>query len=77
MAAIPVLANLPAMKTPTYQDYLVNPEAVRAQVQRAASHARSHAVYHYAIAPLVRFCGSVIAVRGIRMQLDPRSELAR
>jgi hypothetical protein len=77
MAAIPVLANLPAMKTPTYEDYLANPAAVRAQVERAANRARAEAVYIHALVPFARFCGRLTAVRGIRVQLDPRPALAR
>jgi hypothetical protein len=60
------------MNTPTYADYLADPAAVRADLQRAASRARAIAMYQHGLMPLARFCGRLIAVRGLRMQLDPR-----
>jgi hypothetical protein len=77
MAAIPAAANLPGMKTPTYEDYLADPAAVRAELHRAATRARDEAIYRHAIVPFARFCGRLLAVRGIRMQLDPRPLVAR
>jgi hypothetical protein len=77
MAAIPAAANLPGMKTPTYEDYLANPAAVRAELHRAATRARTQALYQQVIVPLARLCGRLVAVRGMRMQLDPRQAVAR
>jgi acyl-[acyl carrier protein]--UDP-N-acetylglucosamine O-acyltransferase len=60
------------MKNLTYEAYLADPLAAHAQIQRAASRGRAAAVHQYVIAPLARFCGQLSAVRGVRLQLDPR-----
>lgn len=72
MAAIPVAANLPPMKNVTYETYLAD-SAVREAIEREARRAQAIAVHQYLIQPLVRFCGSLTAARGVRMQLDPRT----
>jgi hypothetical protein len=41
------------MKTPTYQDYLANPIAVREQVERYARRARAESVHRFIVAPLI------------------------
>jgi hypothetical protein len=71
MAAIPVAANLPLMKNIAYETYLADP-AVREGIEHAARRAQAIALHRYLIAPLVRFCGRLTAVRGVRLQLDPR-----
>jgi hypothetical protein len=71
MAAIPVAANLPPMKNIAYDTYLADPD-VRDGIERAARRAQAIAVHQYLIKPLVLFCGSLTAVRGVRLQLDPR-----
>jgi hypothetical protein len=60
------------MKNLTYETYLSNPSEVHAQIQRAASRDRADAAHRYVIGPVVRFCGQLIAIRGVRLQLDPR-----
>ena len=72
IAAIPVAANLPAMEHLTYETYLADPSAAYAQIQRAAGRARAEALYRHVLEPLARFCGRLTAIRGVRMQLDPR-----
>lgn len=71
MAAIPVAANLPLMKNIAYETYLTDP-SMRERIERSARRAQAIAVHQYLIEPLVRFCGSLTAVRGVRLQLDPR-----
>jgi orotidine-5'-phosphate decarboxylase len=71
MAAIPVAANLPSMKNITYETSLVDSSA-REEIERAARRAQAMALRQYVMGPLVRFCGSLTAVRGFRLQLDPR-----
>ena len=61
------------MKTPTYEDYLANPAAVRADVHRAASRARAEAMYVHGLASLARFCAVLVSIRGLKLQLDPRA----
>jgi hypothetical protein len=62
------------MKNLTYLAYLADPSAAHAQVQRAASRARAEAVYRHVLAPLTRFCGRLTAIRGMRLQVDPRAQ---
>ena len=60
------------MKTPTYEEYLADPSAVIAQVQLEAQHERARAVHRYLIEPLARACGKLLAIRGVKVYLDPR-----
>lgn len=59
------------MKTITYETYLAD-SSVREAIEREARRAQAIAVQEYLIEPLVRFCGRLTAVRGVRLQLDPR-----
>jgi hypothetical protein len=60
------------MKKLTYQDYLADPLAVTAQVRQEAQRARAQAVQRHFLAPLARLCGRLLAIRGVRLHLDPR-----
>ncbi len=42
------------MRTPTYDDYLANPDAVLASVEQAARAERAEAIQHFIVAPLKR-----------------------
>jgi len=59
------------MKTPTYEDYLANPAAVREQVERQARRERAEAVYRFFIAPLIRLFMRTPSKPALRLQ--PRS----
>ena len=61
------------MENPTYEDFVNDPEAVMDEVRRKARRARALAVRRYLLKPLARFCGNLLAVRGIKLYLDPRS----
>jgi hypothetical protein len=65
------------MENLTYQAYLADPATAHTQIQRAASRARVEAVYRHVIAPMARFCGRLTAIRGVRLQLDPRVAAAK
>lgn len=43
------------MKTPTYEDYLLNPAAVMEQVTRTAHRERAEAAHRFIVAPVLRF----------------------
>jgi len=73
IAAIPVAANLTAMKNLTYADYLADPEATLERIQREARRARVEAIGQYLLEPLARLCGRLLAIRGVKLYLDPRS----
>jgi hypothetical protein len=60
------------MKNLTYATYLADP-ALREQIIADAHRARAQAVQRYLFAPLVRFCGVLVSIRGLRLQLDPRA----
>ena len=64
------------MENITYEDYLANPSEVLAQIQLEASRARALAVHQYIFAPLARFCGALLAIRGVKLRLDPRVTMA-
>ena len=59
------------MKTLTYEDYLADPLAVLGRIQLQAQHARALAIHRYIVAPAARACGRLLAIRGIRLRLDP------
>jgi len=42
------------MKTPTYEDFLADPDAVMEQWERAARRERAQAVHQFLIAPLMQ-----------------------
>lgn len=60
------------MKTPTYEDYLADPSAVTHEVRLEAQRARALAVQRYILAPITRLCGELLAIRGVKIYLDPR-----
>ena len=64
------------MENLTYEAFLDNPEAVMLQVSREASRSRALAVHQYIFAPLARFCGALLAIRGVKLRLDPRVTMA-
>jgi hypothetical protein len=70
MAAIPAAANLPDMKQLTYQTYLTDP-AMRQQIDAAVRGARAQALQRYLFAPLARFCGKLVSIRGAGLQPAP------
>jgi len=63
------------MENLTYQTYLTDP-AARTRIADAARSARAAAGYRYLVLPLVQFCGRLVAVRGVRLHLDPRETAA-
>jgi hypothetical protein len=71
IAAILVAANLPSMKNMTYQTYLTDP-AARGQIDAAARSVRAQTAQRYLFAPLARFCGKLVSIRGVGLHLDPR-----
>jgi hypothetical protein len=65
------------MKKLTYEDYLADPSAVTARIQLGAQRDRARAVQRYLLAPLARFCGRLLAIRGVKLRLDPRAAASR
>ena len=61
------------MKTPTYETFLEDPAAVMTHVRREASRARNLALDSYLLKPLANFCGRLLAIRGVKLRLDPRA----
>jgi hypothetical protein len=60
------------VKNLTYDTFLRNPDAALQQVRAEAARERALAVQRYLIAPALRLCGRLLAIRGPRFQLDPR-----
>ena len=58
------------MKNMTYQTYLTDP-AARGQIDAAARSVRAQALQSYLFAPLARFCGKLISIRGVGLQPAP------
>ena len=65
------------MKTPTYEDYLADPSAMAQQVRLEAQRARALAAHRYILEPLARACGRLLAIRGVKLYLDPRPMVSR
>jgi hypothetical protein len=60
------------MKNLSYETYLADPQSVREQIERAARRMRAEALKRTLFEPLAAFCGRLLAVRGVRLLLDPR-----
>jgi len=55
----------------TYQQYLADPQRFQEQVELAARRMRAEALRR-AFFELADFCGRLLAVRGVKLLLDPR-----
>jgi hypothetical protein len=60
------------MKNLIYETYLTDP-ALREQIIATAHSLRAQAMQRHLLLPLARFCGKLVAVRGLKMWLDPRA----
>jgi hypothetical protein len=65
------------MKNLTYESYLADPQSVQERIQREARRSRAQALNRALFEPLAAFCGRLLAVRGIRLRLDPRQAVAQ
>jgi hypothetical protein len=48
------------------------PDVVMDQVHRKARRARVEAINVHLFVPLARLCGRLLAIRGVKLYLDPR-----
>ena len=60
------------MKNLTYESYLADPQSARQQIEREARRMRAQALKSALFEPLAAFCGRLLAIRGVRLRLDPR-----
>jgi hypothetical protein len=65
------------MKKLTYETYLADPQRVQEQILDEARRMRAEALQRAFFKPLAAFCGSLLAIRGVRLRLDPRQPLAQ
>jgi hypothetical protein len=65
------------MKKLSYEDYLADPAAALGRIQRAAQRTRVEAVTEHLFVPLAQLCGRLLAIRGVKLRLDPRVSAAR
>ena len=65
------------MKNLTYETYLADPQRVQEQILAEARRMRAVALKRTVFAPLAAFCGRLLAIRGVKLQLDPRQPLAQ
>ena len=64
------------MKNLTYEAYLADPQAVQGQIELEARRMRTQALKSAVFEPLAAFCGWLLAIRGLRLRLDPRQAVA-
>ena len=65
------------MKNLTYQAYLADPQGVQDRIEFRARQMRAEALKRTFFRPFAAFCGRLLAIRGIRLRLDPRQPLAQ
>ena len=65
------------MKNLTYEIYLADPQRVQEQILDAARRMRAEALKRTLFDPLAAFCARLLAIRGVRLRLDPRQPLAQ
>jgi hypothetical protein len=56
------------MRTPTYDEYLANPDAILASVEQAARAERAEAIQHFIVAPLKRMWKRMAQTPAQRLQ---------
>jgi len=65
------------MKNLTYETWLADPQRVQEQIELEARRVRAQALKRTFFDPLAAFCGRLLAIRGVRLRLDPRQPLAQ
>jgi hypothetical protein len=65
------------MRNLTYETYLANPQAVQERIELEARRMRAQALQSAVFEPLAAFCGRLLAIRGIRLRLDPRQAVTQ
>jgi hypothetical protein len=65
------------MKKLTYETYLADPLRVREQILDEARRMRAETLKRTIFDPFAAFCGRLLAIRGVRLWLDPRQPLAQ
>ena len=65
------------MKNLTYETYLADPQRVQEQILGEARRLRAETLKRTFFQPFASFCGRLLAIRGVRLRLDPRQPLAQ
>ena len=65
------------MKKLTYDTYLADPQRVQEQILDEARRMRAEALKRTLFDPLAAFCGRLLAIRGVKLLLDPRQPVAQ
>ena len=60
------------MRNLTYETYLADPQGMQEQILGEARRMRAEALSRALFEPLAAFCGRVLAIRGVKLRLDPR-----
>ncbi len=60
------------MKNLSYQTYLANPQLVTEQIELEARRMRARELKRVLFEPLAAFCARLLAIRGVKLLLDPR-----
>jgi hypothetical protein len=65
------------MKNLTYETYLADPQRAQEQILDEARRMRARALKRAFFEPLAAFCGRLLAIRGVKLLLDPRQPVAQ
>jgi hypothetical protein len=65
------------MKKLTYETYLADPQRVQEQILDEARRMRAEALKRSFFDPFAAFCGRLLAIRGVKLLLDPRQPVAQ
>ena len=65
------------MKKLTYETYFADPQAIQQSVELEARRMRSREMQRLVFDPLFAFCARLLAVRGVKLLLDPRQAAAQ
>ena len=65
------------MKNLTYQAYLADPQLAQEQIELEARRMRAEALKRSFFDPLAAFCARLLAIRGVKLMLDPRQAAAQ
>lgn len=65
------------MKNLTYETYFADPQLAQEQIELEARRMRAEALKRTFFDPLAAFCGRLLAIRGVKLMLDPRRPVAQ
>jgi hypothetical protein len=65
------------MKNLTSQEYFADPQLAQERIELVARRMRAEALKRAFFDPLAAFCARLLAIRGVKLLLDPRQAAAQ